>query len=189
MYSTNRNIQIKLNHKLCKIKSWYIKLQYNVCEDFSLPRLQHHVFLRLVKPTLKADLWEQYMLDVPLKSIRLFLSHILLKFSYMKWRKMLFLEFHVFLNNFLLKHARDWMFWQQQVVNIMTKKLLGDFWNFAYFQNGSHFCPKIGKNYDFWDKNGCHFENILNFKNPLITFFCHHIKYLQSKNHVSSMLH
>ena len=73
MYSTNRNIQIKLNHKLCKIKSRYIKLQYNVWQDFSLARFQLHVFLRLVKPTLKADLWEQSMSDVALKSIRLFL--------------------------------------------------------------------------------------------------------------------
>ena len=70
MYSTNRNIQIKSNHKLCKIKSRYIKLQYNVWQDFSLARFQLHVFLRLVKPTLKADLWEQSMSDVALKSIR-----------------------------------------------------------------------------------------------------------------------
>ena len=68
-----------------------------------------------------------------------------------------FLKFHVFRNNFLLKHARDLIF-SLQVVNMMTKKILKDFQNFENFQNGGHFCPKIGKNYDFWDKNGRHFE-------------------------------
>ena len=45
--------------------------------DFSLPRFRLHVFLRLVKPTCKADLWEQSMSYVALKSIRLFLPRML----------------------------------------------------------------------------------------------------------------
>ena len=68
MYSTNRNIQIKLYHKLCKTKRRYITLQYNVWQDFSLARFLLHVFLRLVRPTLRAA----FMSDDALKRIRLF---------------------------------------------------------------------------------------------------------------------
>ena len=109
MYSTNRNIQIKLNHKLFKIKSRYIKLQYNVWQDFSLARFQLHVFLRLVKPTLKADLWEQSMSDVALKSIRFGYNVKKTTWVYMKdpinTNQMLF--FTELKNLFLLRYFRQ----------------------------------------------------------------------------------
>ena len=148
MYSTNRNIQIKLNHKLCKIKSRYIKLQYNVWQDFSLARFQLHVFLRLVKPTLKADIWEQSMSDVALKSIRLFLSHIKGRGGVQVW-KFIFFCFAICCST---------MFLVSKMCSVTSSSSGWDFTD-GNVRVGITGCRKIYRKYPFVEKS----ENVANF--------------------------
>ena len=108
---------------------------------------RHPIFLKIVKISKCSKVPYQYVSNEPSITCQPWFKLKLLRFLWFSLfeaeKAADFLYLDVFLNKFLLKHARDVIF-SLQVVNMMeTRNYYEEFWNVENFQNGTRFLSNL----------------------------------------------